>query len=86
MGRKSIKNIRQKEIISAFYKIAKKEGLEPVFVSPEETDPKIFDGVVLWMQPGGQSSTAAKAMAMTKLQIKRIKRFIGLTFMCLLLL
>ena len=28
MGRKSIKSIRQKEIINAFYKIAKKEGLE----------------------------------------------------------
>lgn len=28
MGRKSLKEPRQKEIIRAFYKIAKKEGLE----------------------------------------------------------
>lgn len=28
MGRKSLKELRQKEIIKAFYKIAKKEGLE----------------------------------------------------------
>jgi AcrR family transcriptional regulator len=28
MGRKSLKTLRQKEIIKAFYKIAKKEGLE----------------------------------------------------------
>ncbi|MDY7395147.1 TetR family transcriptional regulator [Aureibaculum sp. 2210JD6-5] len=28
MGRKSLKNIRQKEIIEAFYKVAQKEGLE----------------------------------------------------------
>ena len=55
--------------------IAKKDGLEPVFVSPEETDPKIFDGVVLWMQPGGQSSTAARAMAPALKQ--NLKRFIS---------
>lgn len=28
MGRKSLKNVRQKEIIKTFYKVAKKEGLE----------------------------------------------------------
>lgn len=33
MGRKSLKSIRQKEIIGAFYRVAKKEGLEMASVA-----------------------------------------------------
>ncbi|MBX2924792.1 MAG: TetR/AcrR family transcriptional regulator [Chitinophagaceae bacterium] len=37
MGRKSIKNTRQKEIISAFYEVAKKEGLENASIAKTAT-------------------------------------------------
>lgn len=42
--------------------IAKLAGFEPIFVGPTETDPAIFEGAAIWIQPGGVSSTAAKAM------------------------
>ena len=66
MGRKSLKPIRQKGIIRAFYKVARKEGLENAKV-----DEKLhYRGKV---GTGFDESTAKEIMAALK-KIKVIKR------------
>ena len=41
---------------------AERTGLQVQFVGPEEKDPALFVGPKIWIQPGGKSSTASKAM------------------------
>ncbi|MFT4017513.1 MAG: TetR/AcrR family transcriptional regulator [Agriterribacter sp.] len=47
MGRKSIKTTRQKEIITAFYKIAKKEGLENASIAKTAASININPSLVI---------------------------------------
>lgn len=47
MGRKSIKNARQKEIITAFYKLAKKEGLENASIAKTAASININPSLVI---------------------------------------
>lgn len=58
----------------ASYDNAKAAGFDPVYVGDQDTDPKIFDGAVVWMQPGGYASTAMQNMA-TALK-NNIKNFV----------
>jgi AcrR family transcriptional regulator len=47
MGRKSIKDIRQREIIEAFYEVAKKEGLENASISKVATELNINPSLII---------------------------------------
>lgn len=47
MGRKSLKMIRQKEIIKVFYKVAKKEGLENASIAKTATAMNINPSLIL---------------------------------------
>ncbi|WP_447640003.1 MULTISPECIES: TetR/AcrR family transcriptional regulator [Chitinophagaceae] len=47
MGRKSLKELRQKEIIKAFYKMAKKEGLENASIAKTATAMDINPSLIL---------------------------------------
>ena len=47
MGRKSLTDIRQKEIINAFYEVAKKDGLEKASIGKVAEAMKISKGLVL---------------------------------------
>ena len=42
--------------------MAELAGFNPVFVGPDETDPKIFDSAAVWIQPGGKASLVGRAM------------------------
>lgn len=42
--------------------MAERAGLTPILVKPSETNPEIFRGAALWVQPGGQSGVAYRAM------------------------
>lgn len=47
----------------AVFDIAQKAGLDPVYVGDNDTDPAIFEGAALWIQPGGHASAAMNAMS-----------------------
>jgi glutamine amidotransferase-like uncharacterized protein len=47
----------------ASYDSAKAAGFDPVYVGDNDTDPRIFDGATVWLQPGGYASTAMQNMA-----------------------
>jgi AcrR family transcriptional regulator len=47
MGRKSIKDIRQREIIEAFYEVAKREGLENASISKVAADLDINPSLII---------------------------------------
>lgn len=47
MGRKSLKSVRQKEIIKAFYKVAKQEGLENTSVAKVANEMGINTSLIL---------------------------------------
>lgn len=47
----------------ASYDSAKAAGFDPVYVGDQDTDPKIFDGATVWLQPGGYAGTAMQNMA-----------------------
>lgn len=50
-------------------------GFETKFVGPTEAQASVFEGASLWIQPGGQSSTASKAMVPELKQ--NIKNFVA---------
>jgi glutamine amidotransferase-like uncharacterized protein len=55
--------------------VAQMAGLEPVYVSPEETNLEIFSDAAVWIQPGGESLEVADKMSLTLKQ--GIKDFIS---------
>lgn len=65
----------EEECSESSAEIAKLAGLTPVFVGPDAVDPKIFEGAVVWIQPGGKSSTVAKTMHPTLKE--NLKRFVA---------
>jgi glutamine amidotransferase-like uncharacterized protein len=48
---------------TASYDSAKEAGFDPVYVGDHDTDPKIFEGAVVWLQPGGYAGVAMQNMA-----------------------
>ncbi|MGZ3708191.1 MAG: BPL-N domain-containing protein [Bdellovibrionota bacterium] len=42
--------------------MAERAGFRAVYVAPETTDPKLFEGAVVWIQPGGRSRQVAETM------------------------
>jgi glutamine amidotransferase-like uncharacterized protein len=54
--------------------MAQMAGLNPVYVGPAETDPKLFDNAVVWIQPGGESRTVGRNMTAELKQ--RIRDFV----------
>jgi glutamine amidotransferase-like uncharacterized protein len=55
--------------------MAQKAGLNPVYVGPADTDPKLFTGAVVWIQPGGKSRTVGQNM--TEALKQRIRDFVS---------
>ena len=47
----------------AVFDIAQKAGFDPVYVGDQDTDPNIFNGASVWIQPGGYASKAMSSMA-----------------------
>ena len=47
MGRKSLKETRQKEIVKAFYSVAKREGLEKTSIAKVAENMKINPSLVI---------------------------------------
>lgn len=46
----------------AFIKIAQDAGFDPSFVGPEEPKANLFEGVAVWIQPGGYAGVAMQNM------------------------
>lgn len=51
--------------IDAAVYVSRLAGLDPIIVTPENFDPSLFESAKVWVQPGGKSSTASKAMGET---------------------
>jgi glutamine amidotransferase-like uncharacterized protein len=43
--------------------VAQMAGLNPVFVGPTDSNPKLFANAVVWIQPGGESRTVGRNMS-----------------------
>jgi len=61
--------------VDAAVEITRLAGLDPLVVTHETFDPEQLKSAKVWVQPGGQSSEAAKAMGFTMME--EIKAFIA---------
>lgn len=48
---------------SAAFDSAAAAGFDPVYIGDANTDPRIFDGAAVWIQPGGHATQAMLAMS-----------------------
>ena len=52
----------EEQCAEASFEMARLAGLEPVYVDPENLNAESFKDAVIWIQPGGYASVAARAL------------------------